>query len=61
MSGSTADPRCFTPAPGDPWVDAGLQPATASELEALHQKVAAVARAVGMRWALRFSFRHHVA
>ena len=35
---------------GNPRVQAGLQPAAASELEALLGKVAAVARAVGVRW-----------
>jgi tRNA C32,U32 (ribose-2'-O)-methylase TrmJ len=46
--------RCITsPAPGNPRVQAGLQPAAASELEALLAKVAAVARAVGVRCARR--------
>lgn len=34
---------------GNPKVQAGLQPASASELEALLAKVAAIARAVGIR------------
>lgn len=35
---------------GNPRVQAGLQPAAAAELETLLGKVAAVARAVGIRW-----------
>ena len=46
----TAAPPPPAPAPpGNPRVAAGLQPAAASELEALLDKAAAVARAVGAR------------